>query len=97
MEVANTLSYYNTEANTAVKSFIVQAPGPGRKFVFRTLVFPKGPVFPNTFSVVINRAVLQAGPNAIKLICRVTLQIILHFVTLQIQPENNFTLQFTLS
>jgi hypothetical protein len=27
MEVANTLAYYDTETITAVKSFIVQAPG----------------------------------------------------------------------
>ncbi len=31
MEVANTLAYYNTATITAVKSFIVQAPGGSQK------------------------------------------------------------------
>jgi hypothetical protein len=41
MQVANILAYYDTAIITAVKSFIVQAPGPdGNKVVLAFVIVP---------------------------------------------------------
>jgi hypothetical protein len=39
MEVANTLTYYDTATITAVKSFIVQAPGPNVTKPFVSVIY----------------------------------------------------------
>jgi hypothetical protein len=51
MAVANTLAYYLTATITAVKSFIVQAPGPNVSKLLKTSVLSKNKCFGNTLQV----------------------------------------------
>ena len=47
MEVANTLAYYDTATITAVKSFIVQAPGANVIKLFTMVIYCHSMVIPS--------------------------------------------------
>ena len=47
MEVANTLAYYDTATITAVKSFIVQAPGANVIKLFTAVIYCHSMVIPS--------------------------------------------------
>ncbi len=70
MEVANTLAYYDTATITAVKSFIVQAPGQLKCFSWQAFPVPgayprvehlKGPSFEKAVSILANNRLGQKG------------------------------------